>query len=179
MRGMWRVEKKSSAHPRNVIRGEDWGSVRAQLPNQFWNLSWDDGPADWNHKPPLLGRQETVPAKPGQGRCLAPLKTPQRHGSVVDGGQQLLAGTLCGCEEPQQENTAQTPGSSFWSMKVGPTMPPSAVFSVGWVLGEAGVVLGKSEDGDDGPHRGSDESFANLARKGFSLFLILKIKEGI
>lgn len=45
-------------------------------------------------------------------------------------------------------------------------------------LGE-GVVLGKFEEGDDVPPRGSDESFANLARKGFSLFLILKIKEGI
>ena len=45
---------------------------------------------------------------------------------------------------------------------------------VGW-----GSVLGKFEEGDEEPQRGSDESFANSARKGFSQFLILKIKEGI
>ena len=64
-------------------------------------------------------------------------------------------------------------------MEVGPTISPNAVFLVGLVFGEGGVVLGKFEEGDDAPQRGSDESFANLARKGFSLFLILKIKEGI
>ena len=42
-----------------------------------------------------------------------------------------------------------------------------------------GAVLGKFEEGDEAPQRGSDESFANLARKGFSLLLILKIKGGI
>lgn len=64
-----------------------------------------------------------------------------------------------------------------WDQPCLPVLPSWWDESLG--AGGGGVVLGKFEEGDDVPQRGSDESFANLARKGFSLFLILKIKEGI
>lgn len=61
--------------------------------------------------------------------------------------RQLLAGTLCGREKPQQENMAQTPGSPFWGMKW--DQPPLQMLPF-WQYGSSGT-LGEFEEGDEEP----------------------------
>lgn len=85
------LKRKSNPHPRHA---DAWGGLRFHKHPTAEPILKHVGRVmalwDWSQKPQFLGSQERVPwAKPGQGGCLASLKTPQRPGTAVDGVSQL------------------------------------------------------------------------------------------